>query len=156
MGQGGTKEQALGKATQLGHEWAMVPLSLHHVRHNKFLINMLECVMRRSVHGPNPLALLEAQRLRAGPLACPLGHSRLSGAYSEHYEGSGSPRRNVPKGQGRRPEPMGIGESNLSRCEVRVVRVGHDGLRVVVGKWIIEVRLDDPFAVGRRCTRRGA
>ena len=75
MGQGGTKEQALGKATQLGHEWAMAPLSLHHVRHNKFLINMLERVMRRSVHGPNPLALLEEQRLRAGPLACPLGHS---------------------------------------------------------------------------------
>lgn len=43
------------------------------------------------------------------------------GASFEHYEGVGRPRRNVPRGQGRRPEPMGIGESNPSRREVGVI-----------------------------------
>ncbi|MCF7847576.1 MAG: hypothetical protein K9M45_01905 [Kiritimatiellales bacterium] len=34
-------------------------------------------------------------------------------AYFERCEDVGRLRRNVPQGQGRRPEPMGIGESNL-------------------------------------------
>jgi hypothetical protein len=43
-----------------------------------------------------------------------------------------------------------------SRREVGVVRVGHDGLGIVVWKQVIEAGIDDPFAAGARWDRSGA